>query len=503
MEPQPANRPPSSPDEQSAAHTTDQQHAERIAALSRLAAANDATSTPSEPAHRLERPLAGRSPRIPFRAIALVSLVVLVVGVGFAAVTLSRAGSHLHDASLPAIITLDLQAAHLTCPAALAWSPDGARLAAWGSSSTCEQGQPLSVVLYDAHTGHQQRIINLADFFAAHNLMATISALTWSPDGRALIAQADLAPSQRGDSFRQALLVFPLNGDAPRLSAPITPSQVAPVLWNVSTVSASAVSAALPSALTYEWTAQGSIVPAQTFPQIVSSGGAPSSASSAFTGRPAPHNGFSFWQNGQIAPIWPANPTGGVPDKSRPPAAAQFTSSPILWSPDGQWLSFAPHLQSVVAMRTPPTPPAPADPLLCLALNLPASCQPAVVPLPDAATAEVLRAVQRPVPFALPDGTALADYRGAALTWSPNGKLLATILPPDQFSGVTTLARTTVTVFNATTAGALARLRYSCPLSGGGCSTRALSWSPSGQQLAALDSGADLAVLWSTQQLGG
>jgi WD40 repeat protein len=500
MEPQPADRPAASPDEQPGAHTTDQPRADRIAALSKLAAANDGTSTPSEPVHSPKRSHAGRSPRFRFRAIALVSLAVLVVGagIGYAAVTLSRTGSR--DAALPAVITLNLQAARLICPAALTWSPDGAHLAAWGSSSSCEQGQPLFVALYDARTGHEQRTINFADFFAARNLTATLSALTWSPDGQALIAQADLAPSQRGDAFRQALLVFPLNGDAPRLSAPITPSPAAPVLWNVPAVSGSAVSAALPSAFAYEWTAQGSVVPAQAFPQNVSSGGA---TSSALTGRPAPHDGFSFWQSGQIAPIWPLNPTGGAPDRSRPPAAAQFTSSPILWSPDGQWLSFMPHLQSVVAMRTPPTPPAPVDPLLCQALNLPASCRPAVVPLPDAATAEVLRAVQRPVSFSLPDGTALADYRGAALSWSPNGKLLATILPPDQFSGVTTLDRTTVTVFNTSTAGARARLRYSCPLRGGGCSTRALSWSPSGQQLAALDSGADLAVLWNTQQLAG
>lgn len=497
MEPEPTDRPAASPDEQPGAHVSDQLRADRIAALSRLAAANNAMSTPPEPTEGLKPPISGRLPRIRFRAIAIVSLIALVAGVGYAAVTLSRAG---RDTSLPAVLTIDLQAAHLLCPTALAWSPDGTRIAAWGSSTTCEQGQPLYVVLYDARTGHEQRTINLANFFAAHNLTAIISALTWSPDGRALVAQVGLAPSRRGDGFRQALLVFPLNGDAPRLSAPITPSQVAPVLWNVPAVSGSTISAALPPALAYEWTAQGGIVPTQAFPQSVSSGGA---SSSAFTGRPTPPNGFSFWQGGQITPIWPADPTGGLPDKSRPPAAEQFMSSPILWSPDGQWLSFAPQLQSVVALQAPPTPPALADPLLCQALVLPTSCRPAVVPLPDAATAEVLRAVQRPVPFTLPDGTTLADYRSAALAWSPKGKLLATVLPPDQFSGVTTLDRTTVTVFNTTTAGALARLRYSCPLGGSGCSTRALSWSPGGQQLAALDSSADLAVLWSTQQLAG
>jgi hypothetical protein len=123
--------------------------------------------------------------------------------------------------------------------------------------------------------------------------------------------------------------------------------------------------------------------------------------------------------------------------------------------------------------------------------------------LPDAAFATVLHDVQ-----AVPSTVAVAQngdgHVSAPVAWSPNGQILATILPRDQFvfSALSIGKHSAITLLSVATGQPIKQLPYTCPTSTSqpdfsGCRSDGLPvWSPSGAQIAWLDLGAARLMIW-------
>ncbi|HLJ80965.1 MAG TPA: hypothetical protein VKT52_05720, partial [Ktedonobacterales bacterium] len=408
---------------------------------------------------------------------ASLALVVVIAGGGVGLLSLMHRGqSNGVPPAIPATLTLDLSQTPLLCPNGFVWSPDGTQLALWGTSGGggCQTSatHPLAII-FDTRTGKALRTIDLANPLAAHGISANgfgITDFTWSPDGKALVVAVNL-PSAQSGSFAHGLLLIPLDGSTSTFYGPKQPtSQFATLIWNVRSGTLMSETTELPPALSYQWTADGHVIPAQMFPATSSS-----AELATPTGRSAPANGFTFWQDGIIDSL--------APDSlSAPPAAALFQASVLRWSPDGENVLLHTGLGGALQFVTP------ASPKLCFELGLPTPCQLPVLPPPDAAVSVVLRALARPwAPGAGPNGTVVQQYYDGStpLAWSANGKLLATILPQDEFN-LPTSDKATVTVLDASTGGSRAQFPYVCPDSNGGCRLD-VSWSPSDKQLAAFD----------------
>ncbi len=86
------------------------------------------------------------------------------------------------------------------------------------------------------------------------------------------------------------------------------------------------------------------------------------------------------------------------------------------------------------------------------------------------------------------------------VAWSPHGSLIATVLPTDQFETADDTPRTKEIIrLLATATGAQSGQRiYQCA-DAGTCHTGSLTWSPTGNQLAFIDSGNGFITLWNTQ----
>lgn len=103
-----------------------------------------------------------------------------------------------------------------------------------------------------------------------------------------------------------------------------------------------------------------------------------------------------------------------------------------------------------------------------------------VLPLPDAAFETVLRAVQQ------------SEAVGASVSWSPDGRTLATVLPTDQFPlGGSQGKATFVTLLDTVTGQPIRQFRYMCPTFVSytqftGCRGDTSFWSPTGAQIALL-----------------
>src|SRR6185437_1608250 len=177
--------------------------------------AQSAPPTRTAPSSALAALVAGRPARSGRRrGVIGVALVVVVVIVAIGAV-----GAHFalgQRAALPApkpVVQLNPADDNLGCINAIAWSPDGKRIAAFGNlQGDCEGGSPDSptdaIFLYDAASGKLAEQLHpdttifdspAVAHFVAENVkplspaMLYYQGLTWTPDGHSLVMQFNIS----------------------------------------------------------------------------------------------------------------------------------------------------------------------------------------------------------------------------------------------------------------------------------------------------------------------
>lgn len=400
-------------------------------------------------------------------------------------------------ASLPAMLTITTNA----CPSQEVWSPDGRTLAVLafpcvgngGSSSSLRDGV---ITLYNAATGRAGEQFSLAPILTDPNAAGgVLDGIGWSPDGHQIVlevnASADLAT---GPTTSYLLVLLPIQGGqaqtitgTPAPSTVSTQNSQAPI-WNVRTKRLTGMEPVpVPVALNYGWTEDGKLVGRQSFP---------SPGAVTVSGRPTGAGVVSFWEDGTLRPVFALSPSG-FPDETKPPVAVEFSTGPrAVWSPDGSLVTFA-MFSGLLAGDQPLTS------ALCTHLYLYAptpACPDAVIAPADPAVAALVTQAHAAVIGTTSGGERYALYPGLFVAWNPQGTAVATVLPSDQFlsSGLTPAGsqKTQVTLLGTDGSHSGART-YTCH--GAACSTDALAWSPSGAQLALMDSSGPSITLWSVR----
>lgn len=477
----------------------EQERQRRIEALSALGQSDVAPSSDSATfSGRNDAPASTR--RAAWRRVVLLGLVVLVIVGGGSAGYLLLSRQHKtvqRGNAIPATVTIDLDAANLYCPSAYAWSHDGREIAVLATDITCREprfdGSPqvTKVGIVDARTGKLVQMPTFMDMFDQQHLsVGSIDAVAWAPDDSALILffLNVYAPATHTDD--EALLIYPLKGkdNTPHLlfaPQPFTPQLTTQdLVWNLHTMSAGpVVSPVLPAALTYRWTADGHIVSDQPLP----------TDTAGPTGRAASNNSFSMWQNGQIVPVNldPRHPRLF----GQAPTSEFFESSPVLWSPDGQFVAFGLRLDAPVTVSQ-----AASGALLCDSQGRPSGCLPRLLSPPDAAFASVLKAAVNGETTTASDGKAFPNWPSVPVQWSPDGTMLLTILPGNEEHENATGA--SLTVFSAATGKPIKTYRIGDGQPGVNCGIDELvGWSPTGSELAMGLCGAHTLTVLSTQGL--
>ncbi len=469
--------------------TAEQEHQRRLQALSQLAQSQ-----------AMEKPHDAGAPELPpspprahaQRRWAVVAALVLVLvlvsgGIGY---SLSRRTVTPTSAPVPPVVSLSLASAGASCPVAVAWSPDGAKvavLARQGASGCDAPGAPAPVVL--VYAPGRGRLITrldptpaLARAHAALNFLGT--PLSWSPDGTLLALPALILADAPGAPTRPALLLMPFAGAARVLQGQI-PGTVAPVVWDVRAgTAANVLSAPLALALRYRWTGDGHVIPDQPLPSVTDG--------AAFSGSPAGGSAgatFSLWQAGGIVPVFPPSAMPLPSDALGVSAVDFYGAQAAIWSPDGRYMIPALALAG-------PFPAAPGAlerltlaPDRCANHGLP-PCTSTPLPYPDRALAEVV------AKLAVATGTA-RDV-AVPIAWSADGRLLATGLPQDGLDGRS--GRLGITLLNTATGEIIQR--FTVDFSGGGDLlpqlSSVLAWSPTALRLAFMDARFGRITIWSS-----
>jgi WD40-like Beta Propeller Repeat len=394
----------------------------------------------------------------------------------------------------------------VACPTAVAWSPDGSRLAVVGYQHDCPSDEPTSytyqpgvVALYEATTGTLLGMLAPDRALAQRTSLPTPSAvtpaapqantsspvinytqITWSPDGQRLALTFTLAARLtvcHGQDFTLTLgqptlhgaLVLSLDG-AP-LFAVTEPMPVGTPYageWDLRQGSALprqagdpggtalAGTASLPPALRYHWGENGQLVPEILLNSVT----APAAAPVGPIGNLAGGASFSIWQPGRAAY------TIQVFRDCRPAieqvGAYTFEDAFLAWSPDGRYLAESAGFQGRVQPAGQPTPSA--ETLHNLALE-----GTPLLPVRDAALQRVLAAVPR--------GGARFESVAAAVAWRPDGQALATQVTGGDI--------TIVTLYACATGNQLMTITAPTRLPSGG--DTALRWSPNGSRLLLLN----------------
>ncbi|HKV84817.1 MAG TPA: hypothetical protein VJN88_09685 [Ktedonobacterales bacterium] len=466
----------------------------RVEALQHLAVAQ--TSADSPAARQPQSQQASGAPRGIRRRWAAASValtLVLIVGVVSAYVVTRRHSPIVTHLTIPLVRTLDMTSLGFSCPAAMAWSPDGGRLAVLAHRGDCTAHSgllpPDTVLLYTDGTSTAPTTIDLSGPLAvAHATIDTTYAVSWSPDGKMVALPCDIQPAPASTrTFTSGLVLVTVTGGAVRVLQATVPSSNPPVgfdgdgaVWNTrSATLASAIDYPLAPSLSYQITADGHITAEQRLP----------ATTTAYTGSPALKAGdhtFSLWQSGFIARVRQVIPNAGPTG----PAAAFYVSAAPQWSSDGAYVAPAVGLGSIPfpdeadALRnlTPDT---------CANLGLP-PCSAVVAPYPDAALKQMVNQV-----------TAFTDFHTDPrfpVAWRPDGKLLATILPGDTFNQDTQKVR--ISLLRTDTGEVAKTFTITTSSSGAARGAEAtLAWSPAGQQLAFMDTFSGTVTLWSSANL--
>ena len=429
------------------------------------------------------------------RIVLLGAVVVVLLGGALGYLVVFRPHQPVRPAKTSAApLTLDLETANLYCPQAFAWSHDGREMAVLGADITCREqayeGSPqgLKVGVLDTRTGALTQTLNISAPLEQQGLVTTIvSAIAWAPDDSALTVFTADAYSAATQTDNEALIVYPLKttGRAPQVLFAPQPQNVQPIVWNLHTMKAGpTIDANLPPALTYRWTADGHIVADQSLP----------TATATPTGRITSNNSFSVWQDGQIVPE-KVNHSHLTP-AGQPPEAEFFMSSPVLWSPDQQFVTFGLRLGGPVSVTR-----AASNAPVCVSPGQPRDCLQPLLPRPDAAFDAVLKTAEQGETLTEFNGTSIQNWPSVPVQWSPNGKYLLTLLPGDeQREHFTT---TTATVFDVATGKQVKHYQLKNSQATASCGMSApLAWSPAGGQIALAQCTPDTITILSTQGLG-
>lgn len=470
---------------------SDEARVHRVQALGALARDRDAStvapaSTSSSGTHVVASGV-GRRWRFRVAGIALVLLGIVAGVLGY--ILLPRAASIVAPRA-PDRLTIDLHGSGYSCPSALAWAPDGTRVAVVAQRGPCNQQFPMAsydaVLIYDSIHGdasHNARLLRILDplptLTAAHGIISTPS-ISWSPDGTRVALQVLIEPPAVGSAHPpaySALLLLPVAGGNPALSpAP----QVIPgsaVIWDTTTATPTgALTYPLPQALSYQWTSDGHLTVGQPVPASL----APDTYLSSSVAWPHDHM-VPLWAAGALIPIYP--------DPTRPSASTVVTlfgANVSAWSPDGRYV--APHLEFAAPL------PAAADALRLLTPNScsvisSAPCADHPLPYPDKALQSIAtRLVPQPLQNVVP------------VAWRPDGKVLATILPGEGIGAADEVVHVSL-VMTATgeTANVLSVDSRSQDYAIG--SYAVLQWSPTGRQLAFMDTFGSRVTLWGESVL--
>ncbi len=446
---------------------------------------------------RTPLPIPGSRRRRPWWALISVAVVVVVVAAALGSYVFIQAHT---NTSHPIPTTLTISPAN--CPGNIAWSPDGRTLAALtfpcagngGTTSTLQDG---IITLYDATTGLAKGQFSLAKTLSADAGGGVLDGLSWTPDGHQLALEVNASANlATGPITTYDLLLFPIQGgqiqtiEGTPLASTNRQGQadVAPI-WNIKTKQlVSVLPVPAPAALTYTWSADGRLIADQPFP---------SASAGAYSGRPTSAHTISFWQDGALVPVFWKD-AEGFSDQSKPAVAVEFTTGPrALWSPDGSEVTFATFDALLAGSLT-------VTATLCAQLvqaTLAPACSGAdvVVSPPDAAVANLAKQVLHPTLISNGQGDMVPFYNNPPLSWSPQGTVLATVLPSDNPS-LTHSRKIPVTLLDVAGqhSGALS---YAC--GGSACGVDGLAWSPSGAQLALVDSSGGDITLWNTQSVKG
>lgn len=424
---------------------------------------------------------------------------VLLGVVAAIAVTAASLGVYflqLAPSPLPPIqekLTLDLRVSGLDCPRAIAWAPDGLRLAVLASIGYCDPArQPATAIaIFDARQGRLLRRADLSQELATRNLTGYFGKPVWSPDSATLGFPLSIV-AQPTNQLSPGLLLIPARGGDTHIFTSPSSAVDEPLLWNVTTGHAEPWPDSFPPALTYKWTANGQLAPDQPLPQAASSAGFSGVPSSSADGKT-----ISRWQSGALSPIYPLGPNG-IPDAGRTPVGWYTVAFPSLWSPDGQYLATDLPLRTRLPLAGEAVT---LDSTFCNSQGAGDVCAQSPAALPDHALESALHLAQTGYRPQNTTSDITMRWMRLSIDWRPDGKVMAAILPGDGFIEGTSAIR--VTLLSAASGQVLARLTTKAVtggdvLDGGQPYT---SWSPSGEQLALFDYGGGSVTIWGATRL--
>ena len=461
---------------------SDEQQRERIEALRELARQQGAEAPPVSqspaPAETFTQRarLTKRSGR--WRLPLIVGpLVAVIVGSG-AWWLWQRQATQL--APIPAELALDLPSLKLFCPQALAWSPDGTRVAVQVSDHTCEQQSAHLLAIFDARQGKLLQRFDIDVILGKHGvtgLSRSPSAFgppLWSPDGKNIAVPYG---ASQGLTTSWGALLLPLSSGEERIFSSSAPS-TGGVVWDAQTGKALSSARTLPPALTYRVGSDGLVTSDQP---AVSAGATPT-----YTGSPTSGE-LSRWRSGVLSYTFNTTPE----DYLRPHAwylKARLTA----------WAS-----QNLLAVGFPAPSLLPGGTVIaseCATLGLAAMCANPPLALPDRAFEAAYQ--QARAEIRLPSHPELEQPNfPVPVAWRPDGKVLATLLQQDGFYSEGSSLR--VTLYDTASGQVIKTLTAlrTANITANDDSIAPTYGSPAGTQLAFVDAGSNRVTIWGASSL--
>lgn len=371
----------------------------------------------------------------------------------------------------------------LSCATQFAWSPDSTRVAVVGNGVNCggaASGRTPGLILIYGRDGKLLQRLQpdtsvLAQSTIAQKVAANAAAggvistltydnLTWTPNSQALLMTFDLElqTSPNGGSVTGAQGVQRLGVADPSLTKvwlDPTASRTAATIERWDLVAGAPIWAPIPArATTYQWGANGALVPA-------------SAVAGQLIGTPDGGQTFAAWQPGQLL-------FGTKSDKQSTTVVPQdvawvSTFSPL--SPDGRY--YYPAMFASGSLVPPSTQHA-------------MSGEPTLQPHDQALVALARQMMQSPSP---------SQNTSVRLAWRPDGRYLAALTPVAGDPAANTFA---VAIYD-TGSGKLVK-QVTPDFTGlqmGPAGSLALLWSPDGSRLLLADTVYGALTLWGPGQL--